>query len=73
VISLLSRRRDLHNTSIDFMAAVEGLCGFTHMPTGRICRLPYRHVGACDLHPRLPSQETQRIQARSTQPHPKDP
>jgi hypothetical protein len=34
------RRRDLHNISIDFGAAAEGLCGLAHMPTGRICRLP---------------------------------
>jgi hypothetical protein len=38
-------RRDLHNVSIDFAAASEGLCGFTHMPSGRVCRLPYWHPG----------------------------
>ncbi len=43
------RRLDLHNTSIDFAAASAGRCGFTHLDSGRVCRLPYRHQGPCDL------------------------
>jgi hypothetical protein len=43
------RRRDLHNVSIDFAVAAAGLCGFTHLPSRRVCRLPLRHSGPCDL------------------------
>jgi hypothetical protein len=42
-------RQDLHNISIDFAAATQGLCGFTHLSTGRVCRLPYHHPGPCEL------------------------
>ena len=42
-------RRDLHNASIDFAAATAGQCGVTHLPSGRICRLPHRHLGPCEL------------------------
>jgi hypothetical protein len=35
------RRLDLHNTSIDFAAASAGQCGFTHLDSGRVCRLPH--------------------------------
>lgn len=49
------RRRDLHNTSVDFDAAGRGWCGFIHIATGRICRLPYRHPGSCHLRPRPPA------------------
>ena len=52
------RRHDLHNISIDFQAATEGLCGFTHIPTGRVCRLRCRHPGPCDLHARRPGAST---------------
>jgi hypothetical protein len=47
------QRRDLHNISVDSSLAAEGLCGLTHLPTGRVCRLPYLHAGPCDLRPRL--------------------
>jgi hypothetical protein len=47
-----ARRRDLHNTSVDYEVATQGLCGFIHIPTGRVCRLPYRHAGPCHLRPR---------------------
>ena len=33
-------RLDLHNISIDFAAASAGLCGFTHLNSGRVCQLP---------------------------------
>ena len=52
------RRHDLHNSSIDFQAATEGLCGFTHIPTGRVCRLRCRHPGPCDLRARRPDAST---------------
>jgi hypothetical protein len=42
-------RLDLHNISIDFTAASAGLCGFTHLDSGRICELPHRHHGPCQL------------------------
>ena len=43
------QRLDLHNISIDFAAASTGLCGFTHLDSGRICELPHRHHGPCQL------------------------
>jgi hypothetical protein len=42
-------RLDLHNISIDFAAASVGRCGFTHLDTGRVCQLPHRHPGPCQL------------------------
>jgi hypothetical protein len=45
----VQRRLDLHNISIDFAAARAGRCGFTHLDTGRICLLPHRHRGPCQL------------------------
>jgi hypothetical protein len=51
-------RLDLHNISIDFAAASAGLCGFTHLDSGRVCQLPHRHRGPCQLldHPRQPAE-----------------
>ena len=43
------RRLDLHNVSIDFAAASAGRCGFTHLDSGRVCHLPHRHAGPCQL------------------------
>jgi hypothetical protein len=43
------QRLDLHNTNIDYAAAVAGKCGFTHLDTGRVCLLPHRHVGPCAI------------------------
>ena len=48
------RRLDLHNVSIDFAAARAGRCGFTHLGSGRICHLPHRHIGSCQLEKHLP-------------------
>lgn len=45
----LQERLDLHNVSIDIAAATAGRCGFTHLDSGRICQLPYRHAGPCAL------------------------
>jgi hypothetical protein len=54
------QRLDLHNTSIDFRAASAGQCGFTHLASGRVCRLRHRHLGPCDpKHP--PSEETRSV------------
>ena len=52
------RRLDLHNISIDFAAASAGRCGFTHLDSGRVCQLPHRHHGPCQLqdHPRQPAE-----------------
>ena len=50
-------RLDLHNISIDF-AAASGLCSFTHLDSGRVCQLPHRHHGPCQLQdrPRQPAE-----------------
>ena len=54
-------RLDLHNASIDFVAATAGQCGFTHLPSGGVCRLPHRHLGPCQLkHPADPGDEMPR-------------
>ena len=43
------RRLDLHNISIHFAAASAGRGGFTNLDTGRVCQLPHRHPGPCQL------------------------
>jgi hypothetical protein len=40
-------RLDLHNVSIDIVAAEAGWCGFTHLASGRVCLRPHRHPGSC--------------------------
>jgi hypothetical protein len=42
-------RLDVHNTSVNEAAARAGRCGTVHLPTGRMCRLPSLHEGACQL------------------------
>src|SRR3954454_14849004 len=42
-----SDRRDLHNAAVDVEAALAGRCGFTHLPSGRVCLLPQRHRHDC--------------------------
>ena len=42
-------RLDVHNTNINEAAARAGRCGTVHLPTGRMCRLPALHDGACQL------------------------
>ena len=54
------QRLDLHNISIDFAAASAGLCGFTHLDSGRVCQLPHRHQGPCQL-PVRPRQPAERL------------
>jgi hypothetical protein len=60
------RRLDLHNTSIDFAAASVGRCGYTHLATGRVCQLPHRHPGSCELGERLTPRRSTRIYAGLT-------
>lgn len=43
------QRLDLHNLSVDFAAATAGRCGFIHLASGQVCRLPHRHLGPCVL------------------------
>jgi hypothetical protein len=57
------QRLDLHNTNINFAVALGGRCGFTHLPTGRVCRLPHRHPGPCDLQSATTSWEPSRTSA----------
>jgi hypothetical protein len=40
-------RLDLHNVSIDIVAAEAGRCGITHLASGRVCLRPPRHPGSC--------------------------
>jgi hypothetical protein len=44
--------------SIDLAAASAGLCGFTDLDSGRVCRLPHGHGGPCQLpdRPRQPAE-----------------
>ena len=64
-------RLDLHNASIDFVAATAGQCGFTHLPNGGICRLPHRHLGPCQLkHPADPGDEMPAAVRRRLRPSP---
>ena len=53
-------RRDLHNSSIDFGAAMAGRCGFRHLASGRVCLLAYGHREGCRflLPPRPPRHVT---------------
>jgi len=47
-VSTVTRQRlDVHNVNVNSAAAAQGLCGFTHLASGRVCRLPSRHSGAC--------------------------
>lgn len=48
----IQRRLDLHNISTDFAAASSGRCGFTQLDTGRVCLLPHRHAGPCQVQAR---------------------
>ena len=59
----MEQRHDLHNVSIDFEYATEALCGFTHLPTGRVCWLRCRHPGPCDLRDRSPAPSTPKSSA----------
>jgi len=59
-------RLDVHNTNINEAAARAGRCGTVHLPTGRMCRLPALHDGACQLaftDPAIPAPPGARGQA----------
>jgi hypothetical protein len=45
-------RPAVHNPSVDESFALQGVCGQTHLPTGRTCVLPYGHTGSCEFLPR---------------------
>lgn len=45
-------RLDLHNSSIDYAAAIAGRCGFTHLDSGRVCQLLHGHDDPCQLQQR---------------------
>jgi hypothetical protein len=55
-------RLDLHNASVDFAAAVVGRCGFTHLMTGRTCRLIFRHSGPCEFADHKAHRRTEAVQ-----------
>lgn len=40
---------EMHNASVNEAAAMEGECAQVHLPTGRMCTLPYGHRGSCEF------------------------
>jgi hypothetical protein len=46
-MAITPARIDVHNAEIDDDAALAGLCGMTHLATGRCCVLKARHIGSC--------------------------
>ncbi len=54
-------RTDSHNASVNKELAEAGLCGMTHLATGRVCVRPARHSGSCDFRTR---EEAERLLAR---------
>ena len=62
-----STRLDVHNVEVDEDAAVAGLCGTIHLPTGRTCLRPARHLGSCRFQP-VPSEQPQRQSGVSRSP-----
>ena len=42
---------EMHNASVDEVAARQGACAQVHLPTGRMCILPHGHRGSCDFIP----------------------
>jgi hypothetical protein len=57
-------RLDLHNRTTDLGAASAGACGFTHLPSGRVCWLPHRHLGSCQFESGAPGNVDRRPSAR---------
>ncbi|MDA8298240.1 MAG: hypothetical protein M0004_16970 [Actinomycetota bacterium] len=45
-------RLDVHNASVDPAYAACGLCGMTHLQTGRVCVRTAHHAGSCEFQPR---------------------
>lgn len=48
----MTPRLDVHNASVDPAYAACGLCGMTHLQTGRVCVRSAHHEGSCDFQPR---------------------
>lgn len=44
-----TQRLDLHNADVDETVASMNLCGRKDLKTGRVCSLPARHRGCCQL------------------------
>ena len=42
---------EMHNASVDEVAAMKGACAQVHLPTGRMCILPHGHQGSCEFIP----------------------
>jgi hypothetical protein len=42
---------EMHNASVDEVAARKGACAQVHLPTGRMCILAHGHRGSCDFIP----------------------
>jgi hypothetical protein len=42
-------RLDVHNSSVDEDTAEIGRCGTLDLRSGRVCRLPALHSGACNF------------------------
>jgi hypothetical protein len=39
----------MHNIEVDEAVAAQHLCGTLYLPSGRMCLLPERHRGGCQL------------------------
>jgi len=39
----------MHNASVDEVAAMAGECAQVHLPSGRICTLQHGHRGSCEF------------------------
>lgn len=70
-LSTAPQRRDLHNNNINYAAAMAGYCAVTHVATGRVCLLPHRHPGPCQL--RLPGTAGAMDPDRASRPHRNSP
>jgi hypothetical protein len=66
------QRLDLHNVNVDFAAALRGLCGFTHLATGRVCELPNRHDGPCEFGRPISTRGLTAARISATRPPPVD-
>ncbi|HVX45168.1 MAG TPA: hypothetical protein VHC49_14865 [Mycobacteriales bacterium] len=47
LIDPVRERLEVHNSHCCEEVARTGLCGFVHMASGRVCKLPERHTGPC--------------------------
>ncbi len=51
-LSKTTIRLDVHNASVDPAYAACGLCGMTHLQSGRVCVRTAHHEGSCNFQPR---------------------